>query len=202
MRSLVVAYEYPWPVNSGSRHRLSMTLRALSACGPTRLLSITPDSRSDFDEPDASTRLEDVRRVTVSTRQTPWGLLAHPLLPSTFPLGGPRAWSDISRAISESTADLVWFFDLRSWVLSGEIPTLPAVLDLDDLEHRKIQGRLALGAATGDPWRRLPGRTFSRLDAARWVRLARSASKRMARTVVCSELDARRGRRTAVLSES
>lgn len=194
MRSLVVAYEYPWPVNSGSRHRLLTTLHALCGCGPTRLFSITPSARTDFGEPDPSLRLAEVRRVPVETRRAPLALLAHPLLPSTMPLDAHGGVSDILGALSDGTVDLVWFFDLRSWVLSGVSGPAPAVLDLDDLEHRKIRGRLAVDSvdAAADRWRRVPGRTLSRLDATRWARLARTASGKMARTVVCSELDARR----------
>ena len=207
MRSLVIAYEYPWPVNSGSRHRLSTTLQALSRCGPTRLFSITPASRTDFGEPDPALRLEGVRRVPVEAARGGVGSLVHPLLPSTIPTTARREVTRALAAFSGAAPDLVWFFDLRSWVLSGGPRPAPAVLDLDDLEHHKIQGRLSVdpdddqrGSAPGGsgPRRaggrmsRIPGRTLSRLDAARWARLSRTASSRVERTVVCSELDAER----------
>ena len=48
MRTLVVATEYPWPLNSGSRLRLANTVEGLSRCGPTELFSAVSRDRKDL----------------------------------------------------------------------------------------------------------------------------------------------------------
>ena len=53
----------------------------------------------------------------------------------------------VSRALARFASgayDLVWCFDVRAWVLAGAPDLAPAVIDLDDLEHFKIWGRLAI----------------------------------------------------------
>jgi len=207
MRTLVVAREYPWPANSGSRLRLLTTLHALCRNGPTDLFSITSGERTDIDEPDRSFGLENVGRVTVRSRGARLGGVARPLLPATLPLADRnRVGSSLARIATGGAYDLAWFFDVGAWVLAGAPELAPTVIDYDDLEHYKIKARLAVDSAEGAPlpaggghgssavhrWGRLPGRTLSQLEARRWARLYRSASSRVARTVVCSPLDAER----------
>ncbi len=213
MRTLVVAYEYPWPTNSGSRLRLLTTLDALSGCGPTELFSITPDDRSDIDEPDPSFGLEKVGRVEVRPGGARLGGLAQPLLPLAIPMGDRRRVSRALAQFATGAHDLVWCFDVRAWVLAGAPDLAPTVIDLDDLEHYKIKGRLSIDSTEGVPdpvaagrgkpsvgtrLKRLPGRTYSQLEARRWARLYRSASRRVARTVVCSPVDADRATSSGV----
>jgi glycosyltransferase involved in cell wall biosynthesis len=132
MRTLVIAGEYPWPVNSGSRTRLLTALRGLARCGPTELFSVVPRRRTDW---------------------------------------GP---ADPELALGRT------------------------VVDLDDLEDRKILGRLGLphesrgrvlGAAHD-----VAGRAVSRADVGRWRRLYRRIGATGATAVVCSDVDARRAR--------
>ena len=206
MRTLVVAFEYPWPVDSGSRRRLLTTVRALCRCGPTELFSITPDTRADFDEPDRSLGLGNVGRVSVRPAGVRFRGLVHPLLPATIPIGDRHRVSHALDRFASAPYDLVWWFNVGAWILAGAPQATPAVIDLDDLEHLKIRGRLSIDAtdrvqdrakcrrryAALDRWERLPGRAWSQLEALRWVRLYRWASTRVARTVVCSPLDANR----------
>jgi glycosyltransferase involved in cell wall biosynthesis len=222
MRTLVVAYEYPWPANSGFRQRLHTTLHALSRCGPTELFSITPEDAIDFDEPDPSFGLENVSRVPVRLGGARFGGVAHPQLPLEIPI---EERDRVSRALARFTTgayDLVWCYDVRAWLLAGRPSLAPTVLDLDDLEHYKIRGRLAIDPTDGQPdppardrrgptarsrWRRLPGRAFSQIEALRWDRLYRSVSPQVARTVVCSPLEADRAtssglQRVAVVSNA
>jgi len=213
MRTLVVAYEYPWPANSGSRLRLLTTLHALGRNGATDLFSITSRERSDFGEPDRSFGLERVGRATVRSGGFRLGRLVRPGLPSTLPIGDQRQVSAALVRFATGTYDLVWFFDVRAWVLAGAPDLAPTVIDYDDLEHYKIRARLAVDFAAGRPvpvagrptptglarWRRLPGRAFSLLEAHRWARLYCSASRRVAATVVCSPLDAERASLSGVM---
>lgn len=207
MRTLVVAFEYPWPVNSGSRLRLLTILHALVRGGPTDLFSIAPDTRIDFDEPDRSFGLENIGRVSVRPGGARFGGVAHPLLPAAIPIGDRHRVAHALARFVTGRYDLVWCFDVRAWVLAGVPKLTPAVIDLDDLEHHKIRGRLSIDATHGGPdppprgwrrpaafdrWERWPGQTWSHLEARRWARLYRWASTRVARTVVCSTLDADR----------
>ncbi|HXA32234.1 MAG TPA: glycosyltransferase family 4 protein [Acidimicrobiales bacterium] len=213
MRTLVVAFEYPWPVGSGSRHRLLTTVRALCRCGPTELFSIAPDTRADFDEPDPSLGLGSVGRVSVRPAGARFGGVLHPLLPATIPIGDRRRVSHALRRFASAPYDLVWCFNVRAWILAGAPQRTPAVIDLDDLEHLKIRGRLSIDAgdrapdqaaksrrryAAVDRWERWPGQAWSQLEALRWVQLYRRASTRVARTVVCSPLDADRATSSGV----
>ena len=88
MRTLVIAGEYPWPENSGSRMRLATTLRALCQCGPTELVSIVPRGRRDFEPPEEGLDLARVGRITFDDRP-PAGVRRLPrcsvcALPSNF----------------------------------------------------------------------------------------------------------------------
>ena len=52
MRTLVIAGDYPWPTDTGTRLRLSMILRGLRRCGPTELLSVISKFRTEFGDPE------------------------------------------------------------------------------------------------------------------------------------------------------
>lgn len=201
MRTLVIAFEYPWPANSGSRLRLLTTVRALCRCGPTDLLSVVPTNRTDFDEPDASCGLSRVGRVPVRPATIVAGL-AHPWLPAEIPIRDRRKVRQALAEFATDSYDLVWYFDARAWVLAGAPDLAPTVLDLIDLDDRKIRSRLQVSAmgrsALVDRWAHWPGRAWSRLEARRWTRLYRRASARTVRTVVCSQLDADRASSSGV----
>ncbi len=202
MRTLVVAGEYPWPENSGSRLRLGMVLRALARCGPTDLFSILPSVRTDIDPPDPAAGLDRVGHVAYDDRP-PEGLarLATALdLRRPFELPRPDGGAALGALtrFARGRYDLVWYFRLRPLVLTGGLTAAPAVLDLDDLEDHKIAARTAIpspppvGAA--ESARRAAARAFSAEEARRWRRLQRDLAGRVAATVVCSDLDAARAR--------
>ena len=151
MRTLVVAYEYPWPPTSGFRLRLLTMLRALCKGAPTDLFSITPNGGADLDEPDPTFGLENVCRVPVRPGGARLGGLAQPLLPAAIALGDRRR---VSRALARFTTgayDLVSYYDVRAWVFAGTPDLAPMVIDFDDLEHHKIWSRLSIGSADGIP---------------------------------------------------
>ena len=206
MRTLVVALEYPWPADSGSRLRLLTTLRGLCRVGPTDLFSLVPGTRTDLDEPDRSFGLENVGRASLGRGRARFGGVAHPLLPAMVPIGDRQRLQQALARFATGSYDLVWYFDVRSWVLAAGPDPTPAVIDLDDLEHHKIRGRLSMGPAAGPDaavagqrrpapfarWERWPGRAC----------LYRRASTRVARTVVCSPLDAERAAFSGVMRVS
>jgi glycosyltransferase involved in cell wall biosynthesis len=83
--------------------------------------------------------------------------------------------------------DFVWFSKAATFELLGRRRLGPTVVDLDDLEDRKIRSRLAVGDA---------GHTLraaqARMNATRWSRLQRSVADVVDRVALCSELDAAR----------
>jgi len=196
----VISGEYPWPVNSGSRLRVLTTLRGLRLCGPTELFSILPNGRSDIDPPDPELGLERVGHVGFDDRP-PSGTgmitaLAGSTLPFEVPTGdGPRVCGDLVRFAS-GTYDLIWYFGVRAWVLAGGFAAAPSVVDLNDLEDRKIAARLSIpGAPARGPAARLRQRgatALSEEEIRRWRRLQRRVASSARATVVCSELDAAR----------
>ncbi len=206
MRTLVVAGEYPWPVNSGSRLRLASILRGLVRCGPVDLFSALPDARSDIDVPDLTVGLDRVAHVAYDDRPpTGVGLARTALVPWT-PFEVPRP--DGGRVITQLTEfargsyDLVWYFGMRPWLLAGGLEAAPGILDLVDLEDEKITARMAVASsarhAPVERMRGLASRAFSAEEVRRWRRLQRRASAAAAATVVCSELDAERARATGL----
>ncbi len=219
-----MAAEYPWPVNSGSRIRLSSTLRGLRACGDVDMFSIVSNSRTDLADPpkdDAPDRwtlaaIDDAAPGPVRFAES----LARVDLPFEIPW---RSRPTITAALDRFASgpyDLVWFFQVRAWVLGGAVPVrrgdgeaAPVVVDLDDLEDQKILARRAIrpetlaDAAPRTEERTRPGSGMahvstvaraagSRLlwaeEVRRWRSLHRRIADRAAAVVVCSDLDARR----------
>jgi glycosyltransferase involved in cell wall biosynthesis len=202
VRTLVVAGEYPWPENSGSRLRLATVLRGLAGCGPVDLFSILPTARRDIDPPDPGIGLERVGHVSFDDRPpTGPGRLAA-AVDRSRPFELPR--SDGGAALRALTRfvqgryDLVWYFGIRPLLLTEGMVAAPAVLDLVDLEDHKILARMAIPApaSTGpsSTARRLASRLFSGEEVRRWRRLQRAAGGQVSATVVCSDLDAERAR--------
>ncbi len=202
MRTLVIAGEYPWPVNSGSRLRLLSVLRGLRRCGPVELFSVLPRVRADIDPPDRALGLSRVGRIGYDNRPASgwrrFPALARPGTPLELPGAAEgSAPAELAR-FATGPYDLVWYFGVRAWVLAGGLEAAPAVIDLDDLEDRKIAARLAVprspAGGLGTKARRAAARALSEEEMRRWRRLYRRAGDRATVLVVCSELDAERCR--------
>ena len=195
----MVATEFPWPLNSGSRLRLANTVEALSLCGPTDLFSAVSEGRSDFASPPSTLAIERVERIAIDDRPpAPRDVvrcLVQPTIPFEMPVRARGIVSGALRRFVVGQYDLVWFFQVRAWVLAGELSLAPDVVDIDDLEDEKILARSALPSREGTsrrPLRRGAARLWTAEDVRRWRRLHRRAARRSTATVVCSELDARR----------
>jgi glycosyltransferase involved in cell wall biosynthesis len=206
MRTLIIAGEYPWPENSGSRLRLLTVLRGLARCGPTELFSIVPQGREDFGPPDETVGLARIGRIGFDDRPARGLSLVAALARLSMPLGVPsRDRAKASRAVArfmKGPYDLVWYFGIRPWVLVGEVDAAPTVLDFDDLEDQKISARLSVPQVHAHGLlptvRRIGGRALSREEIRRWRKLHRRAGERTSATAVCSQLDAERARRVGV----
>ena len=206
MRTLVIAGDYPWPADTGSRLRLTMILEGLLRCGPTELLSVVSKFRSDFGAPDETLGLAKVERLGFDNRQASGvGLLAalgRTSVPIGLPLGDrPRVQAEVARFMT-GRYDLVWYFGARSWVLAGEPSTGPTVVDLIDLEDQKIKARLSEPPPpTAGPVaraRRVGATLVSEEETRRWQRLHRRAGTGPSTVVVCSQLDAARATASGV----
>ena len=206
MRTLVIAGEYPWPENTGSRIRLNMVLRGLRRCGATELFSVVSKFRAEFGPPDESLDLAHVGRVGFDNRSPSALELLPALLRPGTPIGLPRRdRASVQRALGRFMSgryDLVWFFGPRPWVLTGKPVFAPTVLDLDDLEDQKILARLSVPSppATGPfgRMRRAAATAVSEDEIRRWRRLHRRSSRRVGAMVVCSRVDAERAAATGV----
>ena len=197
----MVATEYPWPENSGSRMRLAATLEALGHCGEVELFCAVSQTRRDFEPPPPTPALARHLRLAIDDRPPgPADLarcLVHPDAPFEMPL---RAQGPVGRALGRfvhGAYDLVWFFQVRAWVLAHAAldASAPVVVDIDDLEDQKILARAALPPRPPQArgWlRHGAGSLWTVEDVRRWRRLHRTVAQRAAATVVCSELDARR----------
>jgi glycosyltransferase involved in cell wall biosynthesis len=202
VRSLVVAGEYPWPENSGSRIRLGTVLRGLSRCGSVDLFSILPEARTDIDPPDPGTGPDRVGHVGFDDRPpSGFGRLVAAFGPRTpFELPRPDGGASLQALtrFARGRYDLVWYFGIRPLILTGGLVAAPAVLDLVDLEDHKITARMAIPGATARGstarFRQLAARAFSAEEIRRWRRLQRASGAHVAATVVCSDIDAGRAR--------
>jgi len=95
MKTLIVAGDYPWPENAGSRLRLATTVGGLARLGPTDLVSVVRETRTDFDPPPDIPGLERIGRVGFDNR-TDHGLeLLGTLARPSKPLG--LQWREAAR---------------------------------------------------------------------------------------------------------
>ncbi len=200
----MIAGEYPWPVNSGSRIRLETVLRGLARCGAADLCSLVPQNRDDLDLPGEVPGLDRVAVVPYDNRPDRGLSRIAALGRTATPIELSRRDRPlVTRALFRFASggyDLLWYSGVRPWALLGgwdvAPPGVPAVLDVDDLEDRKISARLAVPRAplegVGGRLRIGAARAFSREEVRRWTRLQARASASCAATVVCSALDAER----------
>ncbi|MHB8430920.1 MAG: glycosyltransferase family 4 protein [Acidimicrobiales bacterium] len=200
MRTLVIAGDEPWPEDSGSRMRLGTVLRGLRRAGRVELVSVVSVFREVPEMTEGVVDLAGFARVAFDSRPATGIGLLPTLVRPTMPLALPRrdrsmVTEELGRHLSGSY-DLIWYFGAREWVLTGAPDLAPGVVDLDDLEDRKIEARLSLDApeppSNAARLRQRVGDAVSREEARRWRRLYRRISARADAVVVCSDVDAAR----------
>ncbi len=200
MRSLVVGPVWPWPQTSGNKIRTARTIEALAQLGPVDLFALSDErGRTDFEPPpDAGVeRAVAVHRPPSGfrgARRLGWTMGGR--LPTYFHGRDYSGLRDSFRAWADGSYDLVWFGRAEGWLALCDVVTAPGIVDLDDLEDRKILGRLASAAdepaSIGGRLRRMAETAQGRRDARLWARLQREIADGPAVAVVCSELDRRR----------
>ncbi len=209
MRSLVVAQDFPWPVTIGSHLRLAQVIEAASALGETDLFAFVPARRGEpcVLPPD----LEGIRLETVVRPRPSWSSAKRVrwLTSSRLPLelvqedpSGPRRAFESWRA---RDYDFAWFSKAATYELLGRPRLGPTVVDLDDLEDRKILSRLEVARSDQDPAGIVSRvgdavRTAqAKMNARRWSDLQRAVAGSVDRVALCSGLDATRSGLTNVV---
>jgi len=190
MRILYVTSCIPWPLNSGMRIRQYNILKALASIGEVDLLAVAP--LADFPE-----EIKCLCRRTVLQPVPKTGLKKRlPWLRSLFQVicelkGMPFETTRIpesqflfeTRSLLTSNYDLTWISRLQSYLRLGQGDSGRSILDLDDIEHRKL--RRAVLSLDIPLFKKLRG-----LISARALEKAeRRALHKFARVVVCSEID-------------
>lgn len=198
MRTLVVSPIVPYPLNTGANQRLFHTLRALSRVGDVTLVAPAPSATD-------ATPLEPLRQLLAGletfSRQSyafqqdlalprtvgrikAWLRHAHPWNPVLLQWTATAEGRALVARLAGEGYDVVWAFRLSSLRLLPAHVRGRVVVDLDDLEHRKLGHRLA---------RRSFDRTVP-LDLLEYGRL-RAVERALPRLshdfVVCSEDDRR-----------
>jgi glycosyltransferase involved in cell wall biosynthesis len=93
--------------------------------------------------------------------------------------------------------DLIWFEHAHTWAgLAGAVPG-PTVVDLDNLEDRRLRQRRLARRSTGErgegSWaRRAAASLLDPIDVRRWGRLQRGLANDVAAVLLCSDLDRER----------
>ena len=137
------------------------------------------------EQPDAP-----AHRLLVVTRPRPGGRAtavvgaSHLALPSRLARDYTHVRAEV-RGWGADRYDLVWLGRAEGYVAFGGLYDAPTVVDLDDLEDRKLRGRPVL--ASGGPRRMVR----ERIDRARWSRLQREVAGGVDTVLVCSDPDAR-----------
>ena len=202
MKSLVVAQDFPWPPSIGSHLRLAQVVDVLSALGDTDLFALVPTRRN---EPCVVPDDVHLARVTTVSRPRPVASAARRLAWLASP-GKPLEVVEerdptLRRAFLAWAAphyDFVWFSKAATFELLGRPGLGPSVVDLDDLEDRKIAGRLAAQRADASghgarlALRQAAAGAQARLNARRWSTLQRSVAGAVGHVALCSALDAER----------
>lgn len=198
MKILVVGQDFPWPSTYGSSLRLGQVIQVASSLGETDFFSFYSSLRPDPCEVPRTVALRRVETVLhlppnySARRRALW--FVSPGMPlevsaARSPHFGARLaeWSD-------PPYDLVWFSRASTFALLGRPDLGPTIVDLDDLEDRKIQARIALMGAKskGQGLHNVGAKLQARVNCSKWRTLQRTVASSVERVVLCSDLDASR----------
>jgi glycosyltransferase involved in cell wall biosynthesis len=198
VRILVVAQDFPWPVVTGSMIRLTNVIESLARLGRVDLFCFLHEERTDPCVAPADAPLGRV--ATAVYREKGFGPAARVrwLFSSSTIQTASRDHDDVRAAFAqwaEDRYDLVWFSKAHTYAVLGGPRLGPTIVDLDDLEDRKILAQLEArrrDRGGRHAVREALANVQARLDARRWSRLQHRIALAARAVVVCSELDAER----------
>lgn len=204
MKILVVATLFPWPETTGARMRLANVVRGLSRLGEVDLFVMAHPNREGPYVVPADVRvaraevvprpaggvslLQRVRRLAPGRLPASVAGCAHPKIVARY-----RDWAG-------GRYDLVWFSRAESYAALGCCVQGPRIVDVDDLEDRKLEAALAAEdmvadaapAEAGSRVRRHLRRIRDAGDSTRWRRFLIDIAGGVDAVAVCSDLDRRR----------
>jgi glycosyltransferase involved in cell wall biosynthesis len=213
VKILVVCPFFPWPETSGGRLRIANIIRSLALAGEVDVFCIvSPGERRDdgkeatslsADEPIARLGIEEAPSLPARPAQLiRW--FARDRLPYEIARRDHAAARASFVAWSRPRYDLVWMQHAESYVALGGLTVGRSVVDLDDLEDRKITGRLVSisqdrrrlrwreRAILGPASHSWGLRVHARLNQRRWRALQGRITRAANTVVVCSALDHQR----------
>ncbi len=200
MKILCVLPDFPWPTKVGTHMRSQVVIATLATLGRLDVFSLAYPNRSDpCDLPPGV----EVARLEVVTGSKPSYSVGRRLPRWLFTGGRPleviAAESDRVRARFDAWVDgpydVVWISRASTFELFGRPHLGRTIVDFDDLEDRKIRGRLE-ALRRQSPAGGLRGRllrlaaTFQgRRNALRWTRLQKRVAGSVDTVVLCSDDD-------------
>jgi glycosyltransferase involved in cell wall biosynthesis len=198
MRTLVIANRFPWPPRGGSDLRLTNLIETLAEFSDVELFVVT--TGRGLDHLQVSTA---VARMQIVPAPAVGRGLAHRLrwlFGSRLP--NQLAGRDFSAARAHlasfvsGTYDLVWVVRASTMQAVGVLRDVPVIVDLDDLEDRKIATELSV--TRNDPCsskrqqlRRIGYMLCLRVDQRRWRRVQHRIADQSVAVVTCSDEDRR-----------
>jgi glycosyltransferase involved in cell wall biosynthesis len=202
MKSLFVAQDFPWPARLGTHLRMQQVIATLAGLGELDLFSLIYPNRPDPCEVPAEIGVARLEVVTSPKPVYSAGRRLRWLTSSRLPLEVIAAESEEVRARFRTWAadryDLVWINRPGTFEAVGRPRLGRTIVDLDDLEDRKIETRLlVMGAepAVGGPrvrWHRRVATVQARHNAGRWTRFQKGVARSVDTVVLCSEDDLER----------
>ena len=199
MKLLVVGQDFPWPPTYGSHLRLAQVIDVAASLGETDVfcyvMNVDPTSCA-LPANIKARRLETVafgRPDYSATRRLRW--LMSPGMPHEIVASRSGEVLKSFGAWVDPPYDVVWFSKATTFELLGRPRLGPTIVDLDDLEDKKIEARLHAMSSSFQVRAALHGvgaRAQARLNASRWRSLQMAVAKTVEQVVLCSELDASR----------
>jgi glycosyltransferase involved in cell wall biosynthesis len=197
VRSLLIARAEPWPIDRGSRIRVVSTARALATAGPVDLVGLTSDAVSGVHDAPVGEPINQWHTIHMNTERS------YLLRSARLVLGAaPRALAvqDLAatrsqlRTWTEKSYDLIWFYRAEALAIAKPDVGRPIIVDLDDLEHVKIEGNRGATGPTnsrreGGFLREQAKRFVDHREGARWRELQTAMARRARLALLASPVD-------------
>lgn len=187
---ILVAASFPWPAVTGARLRTDGVIQALASIGDVHLFA-TVAANPQVMAPETVQRLSLVPRPNPSTMgvsRLTWALAGRLPREVTCDFGELRS---AFQAWAQGPFDLAWWVRAFPYVALRGLVAAPSIVDLDDLEDRKIVAGLKVAHLMNSSLsvRDVASRSLLRLDARRWRALQKRIAAEVQAITVCSELD-------------